>query len=119
MMRRILALVVLSVLAAGPVLRWACVDSCAPGSLPATTKASCHGASGSLRLFSSSHDCSSHAPALQAVIVTRVESHAAPAVTPRSTLIDLASIPQAFGETLNGLTGAVPPLLSANIPLRI
>ncbi|MGH6693373.1 MAG: hypothetical protein ACREF4_22115, partial [Gammaproteobacteria bacterium] len=68
-MRRVLALVVLSVLAAGPVLEWTCVDSCAPGSLQAT-KGDCHGASGSLRLFSPSHDCSSHAPAMDAVVVT-------------------------------------------------
>lgn len=119
MMRRALALIVLGVLAAGSVLEWTCADACAPGSRQAATKAECHGASGSLRLLSSSHDCSSHAPALGPVVVSRVESHAATVGMPRSAAIDVAIIRQPFGDTQIGLTGADPRFLSANIPLRI
>ena len=118
-MRRALALVVLGVLASGPFLKWTCVDACAPGSQPPSTKAECHGSAASELVLSSRHDCVNHAPSVGPGVVTRIESHAPTAVIPRSAPVDVTVVRRPVGELLTSPTGAVPPLLSSNIPLRI
>jgi hypothetical protein len=116
-MTRVLAMLVLAALAAGPSLRLPCVHSCVSGRQVSTLKSSCHGAAASLPRVAFSHDCSGHAAA-PTDVAKRTES-ISPVLTTLSGASVTTLIKAAEDAPSISRASASPPSSFPVIPLRI